>query len=67
MCQVSEEEAVEVLARQFGVLLMYGWPFGAPGYLRLSYGGIPPSQSMLAIERLRQGLSFIDQLSKSRL
>jgi aspartate/methionine/tyrosine aminotransferase len=31
--QVSEEEAVDIIARQYGVLLMPGKAFGAPGYL----------------------------------
>ena len=41
---VSDDEAVDILARQYGVLLMPGWPFGAPQHLRLSYGGIAPEQ-----------------------
>jgi aspartate/methionine/tyrosine aminotransferase len=31
--EVSEEEAVDILAREYGVLLMPGGAFGAPGHL----------------------------------
>lgn len=39
---MHEDEAVDILARQYGVLLMPGSPFGAPQYMRMSYGGLPP-------------------------
>ena len=41
---VTEDEAVDILAKRYGVLLMHGTPFGAPNHLRLSYGSIPPQQ-----------------------
>jgi len=50
---VSEEEAVDVLARKFGLLLMPGSAFGAPQHMRLSYGSIPPASAMQAEQQLR--------------
>jgi DNA-binding transcriptional MocR family regulator len=63
---ISEEEAVDILARQFGVLLMLGWPFGANGHLRLSYGSIPPAQAIAAIDKLKNGFACLLELSQSR-
>ena len=37
---VSEAQAVELLAGSYGVLALPGSPFGAPGTLRISYGGL---------------------------
>lgn len=63
---VTEEEAVHVLATEHGVLLMLGWPFGAPGYLRLSYGSLPPSETVSAVSRLKTGVAHLIRLSESR-
>lgn len=63
---VTEEEAVHTLATEFGVLLMLGWPFGAAGYLRLSYGSLPPSETSSAANRLKAGVSHLLSLSRSR-
>ena len=46
---VSEDEAIDILAKSYGVLLMHGTPFGAPNHLRLSYGSIPPQQVRIYI------------------
>jgi hypothetical protein len=51
---------------KFGVLLMHGSPFGAPQFLRLSYGGIDPSEVVGAIEKLRSGFDFINELALIR-
>lgn len=63
---VTEEEAVDILALQYSVLLMHGTPFGAKGYLRLSYGSIPPEQVIASIEKLKKGFEAIVQLSRLR-
>lgn len=64
--EVSEEEAVEILATEFQVLLMLGSPFGAEGYLRLSYGGIPPAEAIKAAGRLQGGFDAIAKLADVR-
>ena len=63
---VSDDEAVDILARQYGVLLMPGWPFGAPQHLRLSYGGIAPEQVLTAVDQLRKGFQALKTLGESR-
>jgi len=63
---VSEDEAVDILATQFGVLLMHGTPFGAPGHLRMSYGSIPPEQIVSAISKISDGFDHLVELSKTR-
>lgn len=63
---LSEEEIIDVIAMKFGVLLMSGSVFGATGYLRLSYGSIPPVQSLAAIEKLRSGLEYIQNVANSK-
>jgi|LauGreSBDMM110SN_4_FD.fasta_scaffold970055_1 hypothetical protein len=42
---------------------MLGSPFGAPGYLRISYGNIP---NIEAINRLEAGIQYLLLLSKER-
>lgn len=64
--QVTEEEAVDILARAHGVLLMPGTPFGAPQFMRLSYGGLPPDAAVSAVQRLSAGIDQILVLSASR-
>jgi len=64
--EVSEEEAVDLLAREYGVLLMLGFPFGAPQHLRLSFGGIPPADAMSAVDRLKAGFERIVALAEER-
>jgi len=64
--EVSEEEAVDILATKFGVLLMLGWPFGAPQHLRLSYGGLHPDSAMDSLGRLQRGLQEISRLASER-
>lgn len=63
---VEEREAVDILAKEFGVLLMPGSPFGAKNHLRLSYGSIPPEQGLEAVDKLRQGFQKLQTLSQSR-
>jgi len=64
--QLSEDEAVDILARKFGVLLMYGAPFGAPNYLRLSYANLLPEQVSSVVDKVKRGLEYLQQLSKER-
>lgn len=63
---VTEEEAVDILASRFGVLLMLGSPFGAPQHLRLSYGGLPPENALGAVQRLKDGFQALEELAESR-
>jgi len=41
---------------------MPGTPFGAPGYMRLSYGSLPPSTAMASIENLKKGLKHLQEM-----
>lgn len=63
---ISEDEAVDILATQFKVLLMPGRAFGADNYMRLSYGSLDPERSLPAVERLRLGCQHLLQLSRTR-
>lgn len=64
--ELSEDEAVDILATQFKVLLMHGTPFGAPQYLRLCYGCVPPDAVLQAIDQLEHGFACISSLARSR-
>jgi len=64
--EVSEEEAVHLLASDHGVLLMLGSPFGAAQHLRLSYGGLHPDSAMDSIGRLARGFQEINRIAESR-
>jgi aspartate/methionine/tyrosine aminotransferase len=59
---MSDRQTVDILATQFGVLLMPGESFGAPGFMRLSYGSLDPEQMSEAIERLRTGLRYLQKM-----
>lgn len=63
---MPEEEAVEILADRFQILLMPGRPFGAPQHLRLSYGSIPPAAAVGAQQQLGRGLQHILALAAER-
>ena len=63
---VSEEEAIDILAREFKVLLMYGHSFGATHYLRLSYGSLNPERVDEACGRLAKGISRLMALSAAK-
>lgn len=63
---VSDDEAVDVLARRHGVLLMPGWPFGAPQHLRMSYGGLAPADALKTVGQLRSGFDELNELARSR-
>lgn len=65
--QVTEDEAVHILATKYCVLLMHGTPFGAPNHMRLSYGSIPPSAVLGAIDKIRRGFAHLQDLSDQRL
>eukprot|EP01041_Mallomonas_annulata_P003376 gene3376-6694_t len=65
--QVSEDEAVGILAHNYGILLMHGSAFGAEHHLRLSYGSLPPDAVMSAVQKLREGLEYIRNLAAERL
>eukprot|EP01032_Pedospumella_encystans_P011481 gene11481-13347_t len=62
--ELSEDEAVDILARQFSVLLMYGTPFGAPNYLRLSYANLLPEQVPSAVDKVKRGYKMGSSASK---
>jgi katanin p60 ATPase-containing subunit A1 len=63
---VTDDEAVDILARRHGVLLMPGWPFGAPQHLRLSYGGLSPEVALKTVDQLRSGFRELTELASSR-
>lgn len=65
---MDEDEAVDILARQYGTLLMPGHYFGAPHHLRLSYGDLQPGPELDHVcERLRRGCVHLKELSLSRV
>ncbi|RLF73463.1 MAG: hypothetical protein DRN55_03435 [Thermoplasmata archaeon] len=53
---VTGWEAAKELARRWGVLTVPGEPFGAGGYLRVSFGNLPPERSAAAADRLGEAL-----------
>jgi aspartate/methionine/tyrosine aminotransferase len=57
---LTDDEAVDILALKFLVLVMPGTPFGAPGYLRISYGNIPSNE---VLDRLRNGMLHLQEQS----
>jgi aspartate/methionine/tyrosine aminotransferase len=63
---VDEEEAISLLAKQHGLLLLPGSAFGAPGVLRLSYGSLADEEVGLAAARLSDGVQDLLRLSASR-
>lgn len=65
--QVGENEAIHILATEFGVLLTPGGAFGAPQHMRLSYGSIPPDKVPGAVQKLAAGVKHLLELSSSRL
>lgn len=58
---------MDILARQYGVLLMPAAPFGAPGNMRMSYGSLPPSEAACAIDKVKRGLDHLLKLSAERV
>ena len=44
---------------------MPGTPFGAPGYMRLSYGSLPPSTAMASIDRLKNGINKLKEMKEN--
>lgn len=69
---VSEDEAVDILARKYNILLLQGSVFGAPGHLRLSYGGLRApsanSEALAKVEDIKQSIrgGFLHLLDLSR-
>jgi len=63
---VEEEEAVHMLATQYGVLLMPGSAFGAPQHMRLSYGNVHPDKLSTAVDKIQRGLQRLLELSSER-
>lgn len=59
---VSEDRAIDILAKKFNILLLHGWIFGAPGYLRLSYGSLPPSSAKAQVENISAGFKHLYSL-----
>ena len=64
---VTEDEAIQLFVDCSAILLMHGHAFGAPGYLRLSYGSIPPDKVLSACDKLNCGVDKLLQLSSSRV
>lgn len=56
---VSEEDVIDVLATEYSVLVTPGSAFGAPGYLRVSYGSVAPEVCIAAIRRFGEGMRTI--------
>ena len=56
---IDELKAVDILARQFKILVMPGKVFGAPNYLRVSFG----SAKSTALKKLEEGLKYIEKLT----
>ena len=63
---VSEDEAIQLFVDCSSILLMHGRAFGAPGYLRLSYGSIPPDRVLSACDKLSRGVDRLLRLSSDR-
>jgi aspartate/methionine/tyrosine aminotransferase len=61
---IIEIDAIDILARKFRVLLMGGSAFGAPNYMRLSYGSINPSVILTAVQNIKDGLEYLTKLGK---
>ena len=57
----NEERSVDILAKQFQLLVTPGSAFGAPGHIRISYGSLPPEEAEEAILRLDQGLDYLSK------
>jgi aspartate/methionine/tyrosine aminotransferase len=57
--EITEDLAIDILAKQFKVLLLHGWIFGAPGYLRLSYGCLPPETAKAQVENVGAGFKYL--------
>ena len=49
---LEEEEAIAILSRRHGLLVLPGSAFGLPGTLRLSYGKIGAEVAEMAASRL---------------
>jgi len=61
---LGEEAALRVLASEYGLLLLPGSAFGAPGHLRLGYGGIRGVGVAVEVAaRLRSGVEQLCRLS----
>lgn len=59
---VTEDLAIDILAKEFNVLLLHGWIFGARGYLRLSFGSIPPAIAVTAIDNIKRGFAHLKNM-----
>jgi aspartate/methionine/tyrosine aminotransferase len=58
---IDELYAIDVLAREFGVLVTPGYAFGAPQHVRVSYGSLPQAQCLQAIERFGAGVKELQR------
>jgi aspartate/methionine/tyrosine aminotransferase len=65
---VSEEEAIDILAIQFKILLMPGSVFGCENFLRLSYVNLDHKHADFTniLERIKSGFQFLWDLSVQR-
>ncbi|GMH14272.1 hypothetical protein Nepgr_016113 [Nepenthes gracilis] len=52
----NDFDIVYWLARRHKVVIVPGSASGCPGYLRISFGGLPKAETAVAAERLRKGL-----------
>ena len=64
---MTDEEAVDILARQFGILLMPGKHFGVPNHVRLSYANLGLEGLSSAVDKVQRGMKHLQQLSKERV
>jgi len=56
---VDDMDAVRFLSHHHKVAVLPGKGFGAPGYLRVSFGSLSPEVCQVAAQRLKQGLEDI--------
>ena len=63
---VEEEEAIRILAKRHGLLVLPGSAFGLAGTLRLSYGKVAEEQAETAAARLARGVSELLELASTR-
>mmetsp|Transcript_29176 Transcript_29176/g.38366 ORF Transcript_29176/g.38366 Transcript_29176/m.38366 type:complete len:420 (-) Transcript_29176:238-1497(-) len=61
---IEDMEAVDFLATKHGVMVLPGSAFGAPGYLRASYGSLPEEKCLKTISKLKSGLKGLAMMKK---
>lgn len=58
-CGADDLRACEWLVRHAGVCLVPGSAFNAPGWVRCSFGNLPPQRMQEACRRLKAGLTLM--------